>query len=113
MAIARGNTTPPVLRPATGGAAVRLSSADRDNSGRSGLGESSDEVQRGLGDLPPTVVDREGVASVRHLHDLGHGGVTPFPLVSGVRDCPRHRVVLLAVDDQQRTAVGVLGVYLR
>ena len=29
-----------------------------------------------------------------------------MPLVGGVRDRPRHRVVLLAVDDQQRTAVG-------
>ena len=32
-------------------------------------------VERGLGDLAPAVVDRERVASVRHLHDLRHAGV--------------------------------------
>ena len=59
------------------------------------------------------MVDREGVASVRDLHDLRHGGVAPLPLVGGVRDRPRHRVVLLALDDQQGAAVGVLRVHLR
>src|SRR5262245_35687434 len=77
------------------------------------LGEPLDEVERRLGDLAPAVVDREGVASVRDLDDLRHGGVASLALVGGVRDRPRHRVVLLAVDDQQRTAVGVLGVHLR
>jgi hypothetical protein len=68
--------------------------------GASDLREPLDEVERRLGDLVPAVVDREGVASVRDLHDLRHCRVAPLPLVRGVRDRPRHRVVLLAVDDQ-------------
>ena len=35
-----------------------------------------------------SVVDREGVASVRDLHHFCHGGVAPLPLVGGVRDRP-------------------------
>src|SRR5215471_13368064 len=77
------------------------------------LGEPLDEVERRLGDLLPPVVDRERVASVRDLHNLGHARVALLPLVSGVRNCPRDRVVLLAIDDQQRAAVGVLRVHLR
>jgi hypothetical protein len=38
------------------------------------------------------------VASVRNLHDLRHGGVPALPLVGGVRNRPRHRVVARAVD---------------
>src|SRR5215213_9998348 len=74
--------------------------------------EPLDELERRLGDLAPAVVDRERVTSIRHLHDLGHAGVVPLPLVGGVRDRPRHGVILLAVDDQQGTAVGVLRVHL-
>src|SRR5213594_509851 len=77
------------------------------------LDEPLNEVERRLGDLAPAVVDREGVAPVRHLHDLRHGGVAPLPLVGGVRDRPRYGVVLLAVNDQQGTAVGALRVHLR
>src|SRR5688572_23595503 len=77
------------------------------------LDEALDEVERGLGDLAPAVVDSEGMASVRDLRDLRHAGVGLLPLVGSVGDGPRHRVVLLALDDQQRTAVGVLGVHLR
>jgi hypothetical protein len=74
------------------------------------LGKPFSEGERDLGDATPAVVDREGVAPVRDLHDLRHGGVAPLPLVGGVRDRPRHRVVLLAVDDQQGTAArGALG----
>src|SRR5262249_47490088 len=65
------------------------------------LGELLDEVERGLGDLAPAVVDGERVAPVRDLDDFRHAGVAPLPLVGGVRDRPRHRVVLLAVDDEQ------------
>src|SRR6516165_9995438 len=75
--------------------------------------EPVDEVECRLGDLAPAMVDREGVAPVGNLHDLGHGGVAPLPLVGGVRDRPRHRVVLRAIDDQQRTAVGAGRVDLR
>ena len=53
------------------------------------------------------------VASVRDLHDLRHTGVALLSFVGGVRDRPWHGVVLLAVDDQQGAAVGVLRVHLR
>src|SRR5262249_25677027 len=36
--------------------------------------EPVDEVEGGLGDLAPAVVDGEGVAPVGDLHDLGYGG---------------------------------------
>ena len=61
------------------------------------LGEPFDEVERRLGHLARAVVDREGVASVRHLHDLRVAGVSPLAFVGGGGDRPRHRVVLLAV----------------
>ena len=48
-----------------------------------------------------------------HLGDLGHALVALLLLVGGVGDRPRDRVVLLAGDDQQRPAVGVLAVDLR
>src|SRR5512132_1343825 len=72
------------------------------------LGEALDEVKRRLGDLAPAMVDSQGMASVRHLHDLRDAGVALLPFVGGVRDRPRHRVILLPVDDQQGAAVGVL-----
>jgi hypothetical protein len=40
-----------------------------------GGGEPLDEVERRLGDIVPAVVDRQGMAPVRHLHDLRHAGV--------------------------------------
>lgn len=52
--------------------------------------EALDELARRLGDLAPAAVDREGVASVRDLDDLRHGGVPGSPLGGGVRDRPRH-----------------------
>src|SRR5262245_6569863 len=64
-----------------------------------GSGDAFDEVERGLGDLAPTVIDGERVAAVRNLDDLGHAGVVLLTLVRGVRDRPRDGVVLLAVDD--------------
>src|SRR6187397_2763006 len=62
------------------------------------LGEPLDEVEGGLGDLAPAVIDGEGVAPVRHLHDLRHAGVALLPLECGFRDRPGHRVVVLAFD---------------
>src|SRR5262249_49957099 len=55
---------------------------------------------------------REGVASVRDLHDPRHGGGAPPAVLRGVRDRPWDRVGLLAVDDQQGTASRGLCVYL-
>src|SRR6476646_8528662 len=46
------------------------------------------------------------------VDDLGDAGVLQLLLVGGVGDRPRHRVVALAGDDQQRPAVGVLSVDL-
>ena len=46
------------------------------------------------------------------LDDLGHARVALLLLVRGVGDRPRHGVVLLAGDDQQRPAIGILGVHL-
>src|SRR5215212_7112408 len=53
---------------------------------RLGRGEALDEIERGLRDLLPAVVDRERVASVRDLHDVRHPWITPLPFVGGVRD---------------------------
>ena len=69
----------------------------------SGLGEALDEVERGLSHLLPAMVDRQRVAAVRDLLDLRDARVLALPLVGGVRDRPGNRVVLLAVDDQQRS----------
>src|SRR5215217_1187011 len=78
-----------------------LPAADRGRLARLGRGEALDEIERGLRDLLPAVVDRERVASVRDLHDLRHPWVVLLPLVGGVRDRPRHRMVLLALDEHQ------------
>ena len=74
----------------------------------SGLDEALDEIERRVGDFAPTVVDDQRVAAALHLHDLGHALVALLLLVRSVRDRPRHGVILLAVDDQQRPAIGVL-----
>src|SRR5256886_16451914 len=77
------------------------------------LSEALDEGERRLGHLPPAAVDHERVPAVGYLGDLGHGLVPLLLLVRGVRDRPRDGVVLLAVDDQERPARGVLRVDLR
>src|SRR5215218_4502223 len=67
--------------------------------GLAGLGgdEALDEIERGLCHLVPAVVNDERVAAVRHLHNLRHSWVAPLPLVGGIRDRPRHGVVLIAL----------------
>src|SRR5262245_44105228 len=80
---------------------------------RGRLGEALDELERGVGDLAPAAVDRQRVSAVRDLLDLGHALVALLPLERRVGDRPGDGVVLLAVDDQQRPAVGVLRVRLR
>src|SRR5262249_39223804 len=45
------------------------------------LSEGLDEIECRVGNIGPAVIDREGVATVRHLHDLRHGPVAPLPLV--------------------------------
>ena len=75
--------------------------------------EAVEERERRVGDLPPAAVDRERVAAVRDLDDLGHALVALLLLERRVRDRPRDGVVLLAGDDQERPALGVLRVDLR
>ena len=61
----------------------------------------------------PAAVDDQRVATAGDLGDLGRARVLGLLLVRRVGDRPRHGVVLLAGDDQQRTAVGVRGVHAR
>src|SRR3954467_14879519 len=75
-------------------------------------GEPLDELECGGGDLPPAAVDRQGVAAIRDLHDLGDAGVALLPFEGGVHDRPGDGVVGLARDQQQRSALRVLGVDL-
>src|SRR5258707_7381000 len=77
------------------------------------LGVLLDEGPGGVGDFPPAVVDGQGVPAAGDFDDLGDAGVALLPLVGGVGDGPRDGVVHLAVDDEQRPAVGVLGVNFR
>ena len=77
------------------------------------LHEASNEVQRGVGHFSPAAVDGQCVAATGHLYELGYLLlVLRLLLVRGVGDGPGHVVVLLAGDDQQRTACGVLPVDL-
>src|SRR6478672_4361464 len=79
---------------------------------RAYLGESSHESERPLSNRAPAAVDRQRVPPVRDLLDFGHGRVLPLLLVGGVRNRPGDGVVVLAIDDQQRAAVGVLRIDL-
>src|SRR6266568_3185176 len=49
--------------------------------------------------------------AVWYLVDLGHAWILLL-LVGGMGDRPRHRVVVLAGDDQQRSSIGILRVDL-
>ena len=44
--------------------------------------------------------------------DLSHAGILLLLLVGGMGDRPRHRVVVLARDDQQRSTLGILRIDL-
>src|SRR6266571_3917209 len=50
--------------------------------------------------------------AVGYLVDLGHAGILLLLLVGSMGDRPRHRVVVLAGDDQQRSTLGILRVDL-
>ena len=75
-------------------------------------GEAVDECERPFGHLAPAAVDGERVTAVGDLFDLGDSGVVPLALERCVCDRPRHRVVFLSIEDQQRPAIRVLGVQL-
>ncbi len=66
-----------------------------------------------VGDLPPPAVDGEGVSATAHLAELGDPRVPALPPERGERHRPRHRVVLLARDDEQRPAIRVRRVDAR
>jgi hypothetical protein len=72
------------------------------------LGEAPDERERGVGDLPPAAVNRQGVSAAWDLHDFSHAIISPLSLERRVRDRPRDRVVLLTGNDQQRAALRVI-----
>src|SRR5664279_316986 len=75
--------------------------------------ESLDETECGVGDLAPAAVDGQCVSAAGDFLDLGDSLVALLLLERSVGDGPRHRVVVLAGDDQQRPALGVLAVDLR
>src|SRR4051794_30198583 len=77
------------------------------------LGEALDERERLVGDLAPAAIDRERMPAVRDPRDLGDTGVTSLLVVRRVDDCPRHRVIAFARDEQQWSAFGILAVDLR
>ena len=61
-----------------------IPAADRGRLARLGRDEPLDEVECGLRDLLPAVVDGQRVAAVGHLLDLGDARVALLPLVGGV-----------------------------
>src|SRR5438445_7647768 len=62
----------------------------------SGLDEPLDEGEGGVGDLPPSAVDHQGVAAVGDFYDLGDALVVLLPFEVSVGDGPRYGVVLLS-----------------
>src|SRR5258708_20599262 len=77
------------------GAVLRMATAGGEGSG---------------GDLAPAVVDDKRVATIGKLDDLGHALVAFLLLVGSIGNRPGNGVVRGAFDDQERPAVGVLGV---
>src|SRR6266567_8206381 len=71
-----------------------------------------DECQRDFGHSAPSVVDGQGMPAIRDFADLGHAGILLLLLVGGMSNGPRHRVVILAGDNQQRPTLGILCVDL-
>src|SRR4051812_11909621 len=69
------------------------------------LWEALDELERCVRDLAPAAVDRQRVSTAGDLDELSHARVVLLLLVGGVAERMRHRVVLLAADDQQRPTV--------
>src|SRR5207302_3841260 len=76
------------------------------------LYEALDESERRLGHFLPAAVDGERVATAWNHLDLGHTRVARLALVGSVRDRPRDGVVLLTIEYQERTSLGINGVHL-
>ena len=76
------------------------------------LGKPLDEVERRTGHVAPAVVDREGVAPVRDLHDLRHGGVAPLALPEGAQELAGGYLLIAglpALDLPEETGVRLNG----
>src|SRR5260370_968232 len=71
-----------------------------------------DERERDLGHFTPSVVNGQGMPAAGYFTNLGHAGILLLLLIGGMGDRPRHGVVVLAGDDQQRPTLGVLRVDL-
>src|SRR5438132_12691038 len=50
------------------------------------------------------------MAAIGYFADLSHAGILLLLLVGGMGNRPRHGVVVLARDDQQRSTLGILRV---
>src|SRR5437588_3859302 len=100
-------------------AVMLIDSAYRGGTGFAPLGwhpnwhKTLDESKRGSSHLAPAVIDDKRMSPVGHRYNLGHALVVLLILVGGVRDRRWHRVVLVAGDDQQGSAVGAPGINLR
>src|SRR5262245_56751825 len=77
-----------------------------------GSGQATYEAQGGRGDVAPTVVNGERVSPILDLDDLGDALVAPLLLVRSVGDRPRHGVIPISRNDQQRSPLWVLAVDL-
>ncbi len=65
-----------------------------------------DERERGLSHFTPPMVNSQGVPAIGYFFDLGDAGILLLLLIGGMGDRPRHGVVVLAGDDQQRSMLG-------
>jgi hypothetical protein len=70
-------------------------------------------LQDAVRDLFPATVDREGVAAVLELLELGHRGRVPVLLEGGAGGDVGDGMVFDPGDEQQRTSGLVAGVDLR
>src|SRR6266550_9260140 len=70
------------------------------------------EREGGLGHFTPAVVNGQGMPAARYFVDLRHAGILLLLLVGGMGNRPRHGVVVLARDDQQRSTSRILRVDL-
>src|SRR5438105_1164072 len=71
-----------------------------------------DEREGDLGHFTPAVVYGQGMPSAGYFVDLSHAGILLLLLVGGMGNRPRHGVIVLARDDQQRSTPGILRVDL-
>src|SRR5436190_455552 len=71
-----------------------------------------DEAERHIGYFTPSMVNSQGMPAIRDFLDQSFGGILLLLLVRSMGNCPRHGVVILARDNEQRSTVRILGVDL-